>query len=296
MDHKPVEITRIIRRLRGKSQAHLVSGSDGHFYAAKFTGNPEGTRTLINEWFVHQLLRRLRISTPPLRVLQLTRAVSGSLVFAGEGGAPVRVEPGLHLGSQYPVNPVETTIFDFLPRPFLGRVVNRKDFAQALVLDLLVAQADTRQAVFVRERSGTVPSPFRAYLIDQGGTLGGSAWNLPDGPSSGGLCWDRSIYSMFDLHAECEPALHLLTALTREEFDRLGEGIPEVWFAKTDHPDWARLLDQLWARKNQLPRLWLDHVKTLPFLPPGAIAKEHAGPDDRPTAREPQRPRLALLA
>src|SRR3954470_380979 len=74
MDHEPVEIIQTIRRMRGNSQAHLVEGSDGHFYVAKFMGNPQGTRTLINEWFTHQLFRQFGISTPSLRVLRLTQA------------------------------------------------------------------------------------------------------------------------------------------------------------------------------------------------------------------------------
>src|SRR3982751_3074525 len=104
------------RHMRGGSQAHLVEGQDGLFYVAKFTGNPQGTRTLINEWFAHLLFQQLGISTPPLRVLRLTKAVQASsqdLVFQ-LGKTRLAVEPGLHLGSPCPVHPETTSIYDFL--------------------------------------------------------------------------------------------------------------------------------------------------------------------------------------
>jgi hypothetical protein len=176
MNSEPVELVRVIRRMRGGSQAHLVEGNDGHFYVAKFKGNPQGNRTLINEWFAHELFRWFGISTPPLRVLRLTKAVqaiSEDLVFQ-LGKTQVAVEPGLHLGSQCPVNPATTAIFDFLPRRILGGVTNLEDFGKALVLDQFLGQADARQAIFIRERSGKGTLHYRAYLIDHGWMFGGA--------------------------------------------------------------------------------------------------------------------------
>ena len=169
MNCEPMEIIQIIRPMRGGSQARLVKDRDGSFYVAKFTGNPQGTRILINEWFASQLFQHLRIATPPLRVLRLTRAVSAvseDLVFH-VGKTRIAVEPGLHLGSQSPVNPETTAIFDFLPQRMLSRVTNPEDFAKALVLDLFLGQTDGRQAIFVREGFGSVYRLY-AYLIDHG--------------------------------------------------------------------------------------------------------------------------------
>jgi hypothetical protein len=50
MKQAPIKITSLIRRMCGGSQAQLVQGDDGHSYVCKFVGNPQGTRTLINEW------------------------------------------------------------------------------------------------------------------------------------------------------------------------------------------------------------------------------------------------------
>jgi hypothetical protein len=71
MHCETVDINRAIRRMRGRSQAYLVEGNDGRFYVAKFAGNPQGNRTLINEWITAHLLKRLDVSTPLLIVLRL---------------------------------------------------------------------------------------------------------------------------------------------------------------------------------------------------------------------------------
>jgi hypothetical protein len=264
MNREPVDIVRVIRRMRGGSQAHLVEGQNGLFYVAKFTGNPQGTRTLINEWFASQLFQQLGIATPPLRVLRLTKAVqaaSQDLAFV-QGKTRLTVEPGLHLGSQCPVNPETHALFDFLPRKLLSRVANPEDFAKTLVLDLFLGQTDARQALFVREGAGSAVWRMRAYMIDQGWTLGGSTWQLSDSPRQR-LYFDRTVYSLCDLTAGCEQALSFVSALTGETLDQLGKSVPPVWFSPSDQADWAKLLRQLSARKSQLPSLLNECLQIL---------------------------------
>ena len=155
MNCEPIEIRSVIRRMRGGSQAQLIEAADGRHYVVKFVGNPQGTRTLINEWIAYTALHRLGVSTPPLRILRLTDAViakTANLDFhAGSRQSPI--EAGFHLGSLCPVNPEQIAIFDFLPEKLIGHIVNLTDFAKALVIDKLLGQIDQRQAVFTRERS-----------------------------------------------------------------------------------------------------------------------------------------------
>ncbi|HZQ54210.1 MAG TPA: HipA family kinase [Bryobacteraceae bacterium] len=113
-----IEIKRVLRRMRGSSQACLVEGADGECYVTKFQRNPQGTRTLINEWITWRILERLDISTPEIRLLRLsesTRDVSDDSYFS-LAHRQVKIEPGLHLGSRCPVDPRNTAIFDFLPQ------------------------------------------------------------------------------------------------------------------------------------------------------------------------------------
>ena len=54
-----IAIREVLRRMRGGSQPFLVQGEDDRFYVAKFAGNPQGDRTLINEWAAHRVLQQL---------------------------------------------------------------------------------------------------------------------------------------------------------------------------------------------------------------------------------------------
>src|SRR4051794_7661488 len=76
-NQKPIEIVRVIRRMRGGCQSFLVVGSDGHAYVAKFAGNPQGTRALINESVALYVLRYLGASTPEGVILQLNDRCEG---------------------------------------------------------------------------------------------------------------------------------------------------------------------------------------------------------------------------
>src|SRR4051812_40542473 len=95
MPSEIVTIRRVLRRMCGGSQAFLVEGGDDHFYVAKFFDNPQGNRTLINEWAVHRVLQQLGISTPEMRVLRLTNTTKGGgdLCFQTTGRSrPIRGE------------------------------------------------------------------------------------------------------------------------------------------------------------------------------------------------------------
>jgi hypothetical protein len=126
-----IDIKRIVRPMRGGTQARLVEGADGRFYVAKFAGNPQGNRTLINEWITQFILSHLGISTPPLRILRLPEQLRNEDLYFSVGNRRIPVEGEWHLGSLCPVNPETHVIFDFLPVKFLQNVSNLDDFASA---------------------------------------------------------------------------------------------------------------------------------------------------------------------
>src|SRR3954451_20914630 len=103
--------------------------NDGHFYVVKFRGNPQGDRTLINEWIATKLLRNLDILAPPLVFLAYDPSFLGESVSFTIEDREIPIEQGLHLGSPCPVNPEEQAIYDFLPPKLLEKTVNLKDFA-----------------------------------------------------------------------------------------------------------------------------------------------------------------------
>ena len=258
-----VHINRVVRRMRGGSQAYLVEGNDGRFYVAKFAGNPQGNRTLINEWVTAYFLERLGVSTPPLVVLQLDRELSEAaqdLSFQ-VGARKIPIQPGLHLGSQCPVDPTVKSIYDFLPQRLLAKTSNRADFAKTLAVDVYLGQADSRQAIFVREHSQDSLA-FRAYFIDHGMALGGSTWELRDLHSQG-VYYDRKIYSTMDTASISESAVKSLVTITEDELYSCLRDVPREWFAPSDNDALKRLFTLLHKRKDRLPLLVLQQLGEL---------------------------------
>ena len=139
-----VRIERLIRRMRGGSQSYLVQGHDGRFYIAKFTGNPQGNRTLINECITARLLAQLGVSTPHLVALAYDGSSLNDRALFRIGTREIPVDSGLHLGSLCPANPDKQAIFDFLPHKLLANTINLEDFAAVLVMDTFLGQADRR--------------------------------------------------------------------------------------------------------------------------------------------------------
>jgi hypothetical protein len=262
--------------MRGGSQACLVEAEDGCSYVAKFAGNPQGSRTLINEWIATRLMQRLSICTPPLRVLELPERLlaSGDFNFQTNSRS-IPVEGAFHLGSLCPVNPSQTAIFDFLPQKLLSKVTNLSDFGLAFVLDKWLHQTDKRQAIFVRQDIPGQGLGFRAHLIDHGMAFSGSRWELADIPLHG-LCMDRQIYSMIDMPLLIEQALSRLESITDADIYAIAETVPSAWFADEDFEALAKLLSSLLKRRNTLGLLLARHWAQLsPTIPIGRTIQPH---------------------
>ena len=95
-----VQATRLIRKMRGGAQAHLLECDDGHFYVVKFRNNPQHRRILINEWIAAVFLNYLQISTPPAAIVSLSDAFleANPDIYIQLGSRHQAVEPGARPG------------------------------------------------------------------------------------------------------------------------------------------------------------------------------------------------------
>jgi hypothetical protein len=263
MASEVVVVRQVLRRMRGGSQPFLVEGENGQFYVAKFTGNPQGNRTLINEWIAHRLFQQLGLSTPALHILRLSDRTDGRerLCFQiGKHSLPI--QGMFHLGSQCPVDPTRTAIYDFVPRKLFPKVVNLIDLAAAFVLDRWLGQTDTRQAIFVRDRLNGKGLELRLYLIDHGMSFAGNEWELPDSTRYG-LYIDRSAYSSLNMKGASEEALSRIEAFTESDLYAAADDLPSCWFADEDYDGLAKLLGLLDLRRSLLRPVVLRHLKFL---------------------------------
>ena len=255
MSTEPIQINRIIRPMRGAGKSFFVQGRDDCFYVAKFSNNPQGTRTLINEWIVGQLLTHLRVSTPPVKILTLEGCPEGGekLYFTLENKRRM-IEGRLHFGSQCPVNPEKKAIYDFLPSRLLPLVVNVTHFATMLVFDKWVGQVDARQSIFVRESGARGESVFRSYFIDHGLSFAGNRWAFEDAPGYGQYM-NCAVYSSINLAQHTRQVLSSLDAITETHIYDAAGTVPLEWFSKTDETALAHLLRSLHRRRDRLPLL-----------------------------------------
>ncbi len=248
---EPAKIVKVIRRMRGGSQPFLVLGSDGWAYVAKFTGNPQGTRTLINECIANHLLSALNVATPDLAVLRLTDLCPGREQLHFCTDRHEAIADGLHLGSKCPVDPDSVAIFDFLPRNIYPRVENLSDIGIVFAFDCWVAHNDTRQFVFTRNIGGE-----RASTSKREGKISLKAWAIDNGTCFGGD-WDLTklmlptSHSAFDIYSHCnleESALagaKLIQELPAAVIQSSYHQIPREWFVDGDEEALAAMLRTL---------------------------------------------------
>jgi len=146
----PIDARRLIRKMRGGAQAHLIEAADSHYYVVKFRNNPQHRRILVNEWISAAFLRYLGTSTPDVAMIRVSPEFlkANPEAYIQLGSRRQELEPGWHFGSRFPGDPARNVIYDFLPDSLIETVENRADFLGALAFDQWVGNADSRQAVF----------------------------------------------------------------------------------------------------------------------------------------------------
>src|SRR3954452_1569018 len=272
----PVNALRLIRKMRGGAQAHLIEADDKKFYVVKFRNNPQHRRILVNEWLGGSFLRFLGVAVPDMQIVNLGEEFLSEYPEAAIRLGARSVPPllGWHFGSQYPGHPERVAVFDFLPDALLDRIENVRDFLTVLVLDKWAANADARQSVFLRARVSqytgelgrkSSPAGFVALMIDHGYLFNGPHWEYLDSPATG-LYFRMSVYrSVRNLH-DFQPALDRVVNFPEEVVDEALRRIPPDWL-EGDADVLESLLVRLMDRRKYVPDLVsaCRHASVNPF-------------------------------
>lgn len=260
----PVTARRLIRKLRGGAQSHLIEGEDNHFYIVKFRNNPQHRRILVNEWIASVFLRYLQISAPEVAIVHLTESFleANPEVSIQLGSNRVYPEPGWHFGSKHPGDPAKLAVYDFIPDVLLEKVANLREFAGVLAFDKWMGNADARQSIFFRARlkewvHGSIEHPnklgFVSQMIDHGYVFNGPYWNFTDSPIQG-LYFRPVVYREIRGFDDFQPWLDRLIYFPEQIFDDAVKQIPPVWLDGEDQ-ELDRLLNNLMARRKRVPEL-----------------------------------------
>jgi hypothetical protein len=255
----PVQARRLIRKMRGGAQAHLLECDDGHFYVVKFRNNPQHRRILVNEWIASTFLNYLQISTPETVIVDLPAdfLASNPDVHIQLGSRHQAIEPGWHFGSKYPGDPAKVMVYDFIPDLLLDKVVNRNEFLGVLVFDKWIGNADARQSIFFRarieQRSTRERQGFVAHMMDHGYVFDGPHWTFTDSPLQG-LYFRPSVYIKVRSFHDFEPWLEQVIHFPEEIVDQALKQIPPAWL-EGDEAALEILLTKLISRRKRVPDL-----------------------------------------
>jgi hypothetical protein len=261
---RSTEACRLVRKMRGGSQAHLIEAADGYSYIVKFSHNPQGRRILVNEWIVSTILRELGISTPQVAIVNVSEEfLTGNPdVFLQLKTDRQPVAAGCHFGSRFPEDPKITAVYDFLPETLLTTVANIDDFFGVLAVDKWVGNEDARQCIFfrglVREFLPTVAAHalqigFVAQMIDNGGAFQGPQWDLATSAIQGLYC-RPIVYRGVRGLADFEPWLTRITTFPEEILIHAAKQVPNSWLGN-ENGALEVLFARLMRRRALVPEL-----------------------------------------
>lgn len=263
----PTDARRLIRKMRGGAQAHLLEAADGHAYVVKFINNPQHRRILVNEWIASVFLNYLGIATPDPAMVRVSKEFLSANPEAhlqlGTGTQSPAV--GWHYGSRYPGDPERTVVYDFLPDTILDGIENTGDFLGALAFDKWMGNADSRQAVFFRARlKNWIPGSeahglkmgFVAQMIDNGFVFNGPNWGFIESAIQG-LYFRPSVYRHVQGLNDFEPWLSRIVHFPEEIVDQAVKAIPPAWL-EGEEEALEVLLSRLLKRRARVPDLIED--------------------------------------
>jgi hypothetical protein len=247
-DNSPLTI-KIYKQpvLTGGTQPHVLALSDGRDYLVKFKGNPQGTRALINEYVVNELIAKLEFEGGRGRVV-----VADAFFLSNEPHLSGR---NLESGHQFATPYYEH--HDNFTDAFLNRMENRDKLPQVIVLDTFVCNNDRGSGNLLMVFEDPTKQDCRFILIDHSVAFGGNTWNegtlksLRDSPqlfqnvvNLGHFPRDLAVF---------EPFLLRLEALTEDEIRAIIKSVPIDWGLHS--ADSEALLDFLVARKDKVRQI-----------------------------------------
>jgi hypothetical protein len=245
---------RLVRRMPGGSQAHLIESDDGRYYVTKVLNNPQGRRTLVNEVIAFHLLRLMGIDTPDIAFVRLTCQFlrENEDVYLELKNRRSAIEPGLHFGSCY-LTSQAMIVCNGLPTLALSQVLNSASFFGIFVFDKWVANLDARQIIFQNDLGGTAAGSLAAVMIDQGYAFGGCEWAFHDSPI-GGFYFRSAVYAHKDDYS-CQPWIEYIRAIPASVFRTIEQAIPDEWLLGNERRLLQHMLFQLDIRRRDLARL-----------------------------------------
>jgi len=260
-----VQAVQHIRRMRGGAQGQLMLGGDGRIYVVKFRNNPQHMRVLANEFLASKLAAAVGLTAPEAELIEVSRWLVDHTpeLEIDLGQTRVRCEPGLHFGSRFAGGMMPGQVVDFLPEDQMAELKNLGEFAGILALDKWTANANGRQAVFVRRQR---ERRYKAVFIDFGYCFHAGEWRFEDAPLRG-VYFRNDVYQEVRGWESFEPWLSRLETLPAETVWAAANQVPPEWYGG-DQVEMEALVEKLLARRSRIRELietfWKSDRKPFP--------------------------------
>jgi hypothetical protein len=241
-----------IRRMRGGAQGQLMLGADGHIYVVKFQNNPQHRRVLANEFLASRLALAAGLTVPHVELVEvspwLVENIPGLEIDLGR--TRERCLPGLQFGSRFAGGTMPGQVLDYLPEDQLGELKNLAEFAGILALDKWTANANGRQAVFVRRQR---ERRYSAVFIDFGYCFHAGEWRFEDAPLRD-VFYRNAAYQGIKGWDSFEPWLSRMETMPEETVWAAAGEVPPEWYGG-DLSEMEVLVEKLLARRGRIREL-----------------------------------------
>ena len=161
-----------------------------------------------------------------------------------------RCQPGLQFGSRFAGGTMPGQVLDYLPEEQLGEVKNLAEFAGILALDKWTANANGRQAVFVRRQR---ERRYSAVFIDFGYCFHAGEWRFEDSPLRG-VYSRNAVYQEVRAWTAFEPWLERMETMPAETVWAAAGEVPPDWYGG-DLSEMESLVEKLLARRSRIREL-----------------------------------------
>lgn len=238
--------------MRGGAQSHLMYADDGRYYIVKFQNNPQHVRVLANELLATRIAERIGLPVPITELIEVSSWLIENTpeLRIRTGSSSVPCQHGLALAIRFVIEPLEGTVFDYLPAAVLDRVRNLNDFAGMLALDKWTCNTNGRQAVFWKK---TRDKKYTATFIDQGYCFNAGDWDFPDSPLRG-VYPRNEVYAGVNGWESFEPWLSRIENFDPRVLWEIAESVPPEWYGSS-LTEMERLIEQLISRRHKVREL-----------------------------------------
>lgn len=229
---------------KGVTNPFLAESSNG-FYVVKNKENPDGPRTLVNEYFCYKFAKLLNIPIPEAALLRITK----NEIDNDPNLQKLGVGPGLHFGSKL-VERAEPSIQE----PLVKLIVNKEDIPSIVLFDQIIYNDDRA----INPGNLLIDLSEKLILaIDHSHTFKiGAIWDatqlrlINETP----LClvenFKKKNYKILIRyiygHSPFNKILSRLNMLTKDDILKCTEGIPVEW--NLNDEDRTALVEFIWYR------------------------------------------------